>query len=163
MRDDQPILLLVYLVYQTLTLIYLTCYAAPHILTLASLQYRKKETRPVNAHTASMSYPDLDAMLFELSEARREMGEAAMKDSTSSGFRVGEPTNAPVPWRVRDGRWTDLVARVKALDSGLVLPLEFDDPASAHAFYNGRSSWFRRRGIRIQRRGTTVYLSKLAP
>lgn len=116
----------------------------------------------MNAHTASMSYPDLDAMLFELSEARREMGEAAMKHSTS-GFRVGEPTNAPVPWRVRDGRWTDLVARVKALDSGLVLPLEFDDPASARTFNNGRSSWFRRRGIRMQRRGTTVYLSKLPP
>jgi hypothetical protein len=117
----------------------------------------------VNRHTASMSYPDLDAMMFELREARREMGEAPMKHSTSSGFRVGEPTSAPVPWRVRDGRWTDLIARVRALDSALVLPLEFDDLASARTFSNGRYSWFRRRGIRMQRRGTIAYLSKLPP
>jgi hypothetical protein len=115
----------------------------------------------VNAHTASMAYPDLDAMLFELSEARREMGEAAMKHSTSSGFRVGEPTHAPVPWRVRYGRWADLIARAKALDSGLVLPLEFDGLASARTFNNGRASGFRKQGVRMQLRGTIVYLSKL--
>ena len=117
----------------------------------------------MNRHTASMSYPDLDAMMLELREVRREMEETGMKHSASSGFRVGEPTSALLSWRVRDGRWTDLIARVRALDSGLLLPLEFDALASARTFSNGRYSWFRRRGIRMQRRGTVVYLSKLPP
>jgi hypothetical protein len=110
-----------------------------------------------------MSYPDLDAMMLELTEVRREMGEGAMKHSASSGFRVGEPTTSPLSWRVRDGSWTELIARVRTLDSGLLLPLEFDALPSARTFSNGRYSWFRRRGIRMQRRGTIVYLSKLSP
>jgi len=77
-------------------------------------------------------------------------------------FRVGEPTpTARIKRGVINSQWADLIAQVKALDAGLALPLEFDDRKTCAAFNNGRASWFRRHGIRMQRRGTIIYLSKL--
>ena len=77
-------------------------------------------------------------------------------------FQIGKPTNDIPP--VENGikaRFGDLIADVKALKNGEALPLEFPDVASATLFCNGRSSTFRKRGVRMQRRRRIIYLSKV--
>lgn len=80
-------------------------------------------------------------------------------------FKVGEPTHMP---DIGHGgglgsKYASLIERVKGMTNGTALPIEFDDQKSCASFGNGRSSWFRRQGIRMQRRGTVIYLSKLEP
>ena len=78
-----------------------------------------------------------------------------------SDFKIGEPTKIPSfpPGRYYS-KWTPLLERVHALNSGSAIPLEFFDLKAATAFANGKNSTFRRRGVCVQRRGMTIYLSK---
>lgn len=77
-----------------------------------------------------------------------------------SDFTIGEPTEAPMHFH-HQSKWSGLMEQVHALNNGFALPLEFADLQSATTFANGRATSFRRRGVRMTRRGTTVYLSKI--
>ena len=78
-------------------------------------------------------------------------------------FTIGEPTEMPSDIGRYHSKWSDLLARVLALTNGKAIPLEFSDLHTANTFANGKASTFRRRGVRVQRRGNVVYLSKVQP
>jgi len=75
-------------------------------------------------------------------------------------FKIGEPVDMPIGGR---GEWGLLLEQVREMTDGKVLPLEFEDVSKALTFAQGRSGSFRKRGVRTQRRGNVVYLSKLDP
>jgi len=76
-------------------------------------------------------------------------------------FKIGEPCDLPFRGRGEYGKWNELLERVRSMANGKVLPLEFEDYGKAQAWANGRSGRFRQQGVRTQRRGNVVYLSKL--
>lgn len=74
-------------------------------------------------------------------------------------FKMGDPV--AVPPSTPPGKWGEVIAKAQGLANGKAIPLEFENQGQATAFANGRSSYFRTKGLRIQRRGSVAYVSKL--
>ena len=70
-------------------------------------------------------------------------------------FTIGKPTTMPMR-----GSSSLIWEAAKDLKDGMFLPVEFADEASAKRLVNTNVTW-KRHGFRVQRRGSTVYVSKI--
>lgn len=78
-----------------------------------------------------------------------------------SGFKIGKPRE--LPKELNRHAYVEIWAAAEKLENGLSLPIDFDTVAEAMSFASSGASKAKGRGLRINRSGSTAYISKNVP
>lgn len=74
-------------------------------------------------------------------------------------MKIGKPVATPSTLH-RGGKYAQIWGEALALEGELAIPVEFDTRMEALYFRNGNHETAKKKGLQLNQRGTTVYVSR---